>query len=102
MRTVVEEVISAVTVTQVIVLPRLTVGGRLITNGLLIDQDFDDSDIELEVASLSVRPGQLRGSDLCVVLRGVGRAAFLHHLNAPSVGEAMLRSNLAANSRPLS
>ena len=73
MRALVEEVIGAVTVAEVLKVPRLALRTSA-SDCILIDEDSDGSDITSQGASVLVRFGELRWCDLCVKARRFGRA----------------------------
>ena len=74
MRALVEEVISAVAVAEIVKLPRFP-GTDSRSNLFLIDEHFDCAQISTEVTRIGIRLHQLRGCDLRVSLRG-GRQAM--------------------------
>ena len=64
-----EEIIGAVSVSEIIELPRFS-RGNASSNHVLIDQNLDGPKVAGEVASVSVGLGYLQRSDLRVVLGG--------------------------------
>lgn len=68
-RTLIEEVISAVAVAEIVELPHF-IGGDSRTHFVLIDGYFDGAQIPAEVACARMRFHQFRRPDLCVPLCG--------------------------------
>ena len=69
----IEEVIGAVAVTEIVELPRF-VGRASASDRILIDKDFNCPDVPGEVAGILVGLGQLGWRDPCVMACGFGRA----------------------------
>src|SRR5271157_1340970 len=67
MRTLIEKVIRAVAMAEIVELPRL-VSCTTIPYQLLIDKHFDGTKIPCEVARIRIRFGELRRRDLRIVL----------------------------------
>src|SRR5579859_4927140 len=67
MRALIEEVIRAVAVPEIVELPRL-VGGTTIPHQFLIDKHFNGTKVPCEVARIRIGLGELRRRDLCIVL----------------------------------
>ena len=59
-RALVEEVVRAVTVAEVIEPPRFSLGRGAALDRVLVDQHLDRADVPAEVAGVGVRLGQLR------------------------------------------
>src|SRR5260370_17763585 len=70
-RTLIEEVISAVAVTEIVKLPRLR-STDSVSYLFLIDEHFDRTKISSKVTCVRIRLHQLRWCDLCVPLCGGG------------------------------
>src|SRR5260370_31566705 len=68
-RTLIEEVISAVAVAEIVKLPRLR-GTDSVSYLFLIDEHFDRTKIPSKVTCVRIRLHQLRWCDLCVPLCG--------------------------------
>jgi hypothetical protein len=65
-----EEGVVAVAVAEVVVLPRLAVGGAG-GDGITVDEDLDGAHVAGEVARVAVGAGQRGGADLSVELGGL-------------------------------
>jgi hypothetical protein len=61
-------------VSEVVVLPGLTVGGLTGGNGVAVDEDLDGADVAGDIAGVAVCLGKGVRGDLGVVLGGLGRA----------------------------
>src|SRR5215213_4369173 len=73
MRALVEEVVGAVAMTQVVEAPRLALSGGAAGDRILIDEHLDGAHVAGEVAGVGIRLRQTGGGDPGVVLRGLGR-----------------------------
>lgn len=68
MRALIEEVVGAVAMAEVVELPRF-IGWAFVSDGILIDQDLNSPDVPGEVTGILVGPGQLGWRDLRVMTR---------------------------------
>lgn len=87
MRALGEEVVAAVAVAQVVVLPGLfAAGGRTGEDGFAVDEDLDGADVAGEVVGLAVGGAQGALQDFAVVA-GAGRVFMAEPLLQVSEGE---------------
>ena len=73
-RALVEEVVGAVAVPEVVEPPRLARRRRPVPDGVPVEEQFDGAQITAEIARVLVGPGKLGRRDAGVVLRGGRRA----------------------------
>ena len=72
MRALVEEVVGAIAMTQIVEPPRLAFSRSTADDRVLIDENLDGTHVAGEVAGIGVRLGQPGRSDPGVVLGGLG------------------------------
>lgn len=72
MWTLVEEIVRAVAVSEVVILPWIPFRDALF-HSFLINEHADRPQIPLEVSCLGVRARQFRGRDFCVILSRIRR-----------------------------
>src|SRR6516162_4683527 len=67
-----EEVVSAVAVPEIVVSPWFPLRGGAAYDRTAVDEHLNGSHVTLEIVGVSVSLGQLRGSDLGIVLSRAG------------------------------